>query len=219
MHMFNLGKLFGGSKRSDEITSLKLESRSGSYENIPVTAKSATELLEVRREQQAKFDKTPLAGILHRRAAELYETGPHPVAMYYASPAGQGYPLGFVSQDKTKGMALIFTSPVLAQQLFQVQAFNPGYKAFEVKRFQLDDMEELARGWKVQGFNAFILNMTPKKAGPAVVDARDGVVGKELLLRAWAANRASCSVLAEQLGIGGPSTLARGRKAWYSKKS
>jgi hypothetical protein len=197
MHMVKLGNLFRGVKQSDEITSLKLERPSSSSERGPVAAKDAAEMLKTRQKQQAKFDQTPLAAVLQRCAEELMESNGHPDAMFYATRTGQCSPLGFVSPDKTKGMALIFTSRVLAYQLFQEKAFTSGNGAFEVRQFRLDEMEELARSWKSQGFSAFTLNMTAKKAAPVVIEARDGVITKELLLKAWAANRVSCSVLAE----------------------
>jgi hypothetical protein len=195
--MFNLGKLFGAGKAPDQITSLKLEGPVSSHASLPAQAKTVAEQLQARKEMQAKFDQSPMAAVVQQRAKALLESGPWPEAMYYGTQPGTNVPVGFVSPDKTKGMVLIFSSPILAYQLFRTKALHHAGAAFEIREFKLDEMEETAQGWKSHGFNAFLFNLTPKKISPPSIDARGGVINKEMLLRAWAGNRVACTVLAE----------------------
>jgi hypothetical protein len=195
--MFNLGKFFGAGKTPDQITSLKLESPVSSPASPPAQAKTVAELLQERKEQQAKFDQSPMAAVVQQRTKDLLETGPLPEVMYYGYEPTQNAPLGFISQDKTKGIVLVFSSPILAHQLFRAKGFNHANAVFEVREFKLDDMKETAQGWKSRGYNAFIFNMTPKKTNPPMIDAGQGMINKEILLRSWAGNRVAREVLAE----------------------
>ncbi len=209
--MFKLGKLLGVGKFAEPRTSLNRESprpdsgtgpetaasSEAGQPSGPATGKTPAEMLQERREMQAIFDQTPMAAVVQQRAKTLLETGPLPKAMYYGHEPRQNVPLGFVSPDKTRGMVLVFSSPVLAHQLFRTPSFYPSDAPFEVREFQLDAMEETARSWKSARFHAVAVNLTAKKTSPAVLDAGAGMITKEMLLGAWAANRVACMILAE----------------------
>jgi hypothetical protein len=194
--MLKFGGIFGGGEKSNELTSLKLETPIQTNPTPTVPAKTVQELMQQRRQQQAKFDQTPLAAAIQRRTKGLLDSGQHPTKMYYGRHASGLVPMGFVSQDKTKGILLVFSSPMLAHQLYRSKQFNPNDAPFEVIEFQLNEMEDTARFWKSHGFSAVIFNWTLKKKAPAPLDAGNGTITSAMLLQAWAANRVACEVAA-----------------------
>jgi hypothetical protein len=222
-----IGSLFGGKQKPEEMTRLNLESPTpveparpadaNPATATPAAAKPIAEQLQEAQARQEAFNKSPAADAARRMADAILQSGNLPKAVYFARYQNSEIPVGLLSPDRTKGVVFLFSSPVLA-----LHFLRNSKQPFDLCQLDLDDMEATARAWKALTFNSYIFDPSPEKTNAPLLDMRDGIIHKEVVLRSWAATRVTRNAIADawrveylnggKTGATNPETLRKQRE-------
>ena len=119
-----------------------------------------------------------------RRTRELLASGQKPELICFLRDRGSHNPVALLVKEPPRNCLLLFNSPLLAHFYARTQQMP-----FEVTAVKLEEIEPLAQDWRKRGFNAFILDLSPKAPVFNMMTMKDDLITAEQLMFAWANGR------------------------------
>jgi hypothetical protein len=133
---------------------------------------------------QAAYRDSGASAEIDRRTNELLDSGQHPELICYLRQRENHNPVALLTKEPPRKALLIFTSPHLAHFYIRTKQLQ-----FEVAGLKLDEIAPAADGWRKRGFDAFVMDLSPKAPVFNVLAAKDNLITREQLVFFWASNR------------------------------
>jgi hypothetical protein len=133
---------------------------------------------------QAAFKDSGASAEFQRRTKELLDSGQHPELICFLRDRVNHNPIALLIKEPPRKALLIFTSPVLAHFYIQTKQ-----APFEVVGLKLNEVAPAAEDWRKRGFDAYIMDLSPKAPVFNLLSAKDNLITQEQLVHSWATMR------------------------------
>jgi hypothetical protein len=141
-------------------------------------------LLALGKKIQAAARESGAQEELNHRTRQLIESGQKPELICFLQDPSSHTPLARITREPEHKALLLFTSPILAHFFLRTRQMP-----FQVAGVKLDEIATVAEDWGKRGFDAFILDLSPKAPLFNVVPVKDNLITCEALVFAWATGR------------------------------
>jgi hypothetical protein len=144
-------------------------------------APSPQAITDAMQKMHDAFKGSEASAELKRRAKELLDSGRHPDLICFLRERENQSPVALLVNEPPCKALLIYTSPVLAHFYLQTKRLP-----FEVVGLKLDEVATAAEDWRKRGFDAYIMDMSPKAPLFNIIDTKDRLITSEELVKYWA---------------------------------
>lgn len=134
---------------------------------------------------QAAVKNSGASDQCQRLRKEILESGQLPELICFLREREKHTPIGMLIKEPLRKALLLFTSPVLAHFFIQTKQLP-----LEVVGIKLEEIASQAEHWRAHGFDAFIMNPSPKAATFNILNAENNLISRDKFVFAWANNRA-----------------------------